>query len=64
MPGSRILDGQFTSIQQAIATKKSNLEAIEYLDACLKECIRSGLVANLLQKYGVQDLSAAPIIKP
>jgi polar amino acid transport system substrate-binding protein len=60
-PGSRILDGQFTGIQQAIATKKSNLEAIEYLSACVEDFIRSGLVTNLIQQYEVQGVSAAPI---
>ena len=61
VPGSRILDGQFTGIQQAIATKKSNLEAIEFLSNCVEEFIRSGLVTNLIQQYEVQGLSAATI---
>ena len=61
VPGSRVLDGQFTGIQQAIATKKSNLEAIEFLSACVEDFIRSGLVTNLIQQYEVQGLSAAPI---
>ena len=61
VPGMRILDGQFTGIQQAIATKKSNTEAVEFLSACVEEFIRSGLVTNLIHKYKVQGLSAAPI---
>lgn len=61
VPGSRILDGQFTGIQQAIATKKSNIEAVEFLSACIEEFIRSGLVTNLIEQYKVQGLSAAPI---
>ena len=61
VPGSRVLDGQFTGIQQAIATKKSNLEAIEFLSACVEDFIRSGLVTDLIQQYEVQGLSAAPI---
>jgi len=61
VPGSRILDGQFTGIQQAIATKKSNLEAVEFLGACVEEFIRSGLVTNLIQQYKVLGLSAASI---
>ncbi len=60
-PGFRILDGQFTGIQQAIATKKSNLEALEFLSACVEDFIRSGLVTDLIQQYQVQGLSAAPI---
>ena len=61
VPGLRVLDGQFTGIQQAIATQKSNIEAIEFLRACVEDFIRSGLVTHLIQQYEVQGLSAAPI---
>ena len=61
VPGLRILDGQFTGIQQAIATNKSNLEAIEFLSLCVEQFIHSGLVANLIRQYDVQGLSAASI---
>ncbi|MBU3626533.1 transporter substrate-binding domain-containing protein [Polynucleobacter sp. JS-Safj-400b-B2] len=60
-PGLRILEGQFTGIQQAIATKKSNLEAITFLSTCVEEFIRSGLVADLIRQYQLQGLAAAPI---
>ncbi|QWD67939.1 transporter substrate-binding domain-containing protein [Polynucleobacter sp. VK25] len=60
-PGLRILDGQFTGIQQGIATEKSNLEAITFLNACVEEFIRSGLVTDLIRQYQVQGLAAAPI---
>jgi polar amino acid transport system substrate-binding protein len=61
IPGSRILDGQFTGIQQAIAAHKSHLESIEFLDACVEEFIRSGLVADLISQYQVQGVSVAPL---
>jgi polar amino acid transport system substrate-binding protein len=61
IPGSRVLDGQFTGIQQAIATQKSHLEAIEFLNACVQEFIASGLVADLISQYQVQGLSVAPL---
>jgi polar amino acid transport system substrate-binding protein len=61
VPGSRVLDGQFTGIQQAVATKKSNLEAVEFLSTCVEDFIRSGLVANLIEQYEVQGLAAATI---
>ena len=60
-PGLRVLDGQFTGIQQAVATKKSNLEAIEFLNNCVIEFIRSGMVTNLIEHYKVQGLAAAPL---
>lgn len=61
IPGSRILDGQFTGIQQAVAAKKSHLESIEFLNACVAEFIRSGLVADLIAQYQVQGLSVAKL---
>ena len=63
IPGTRILDGQFTGIQQAIATQKSHLEAIEFLSTCVEEFITTGLVTALIQKYQVQGLSVAPLTK-
>jgi polar amino acid transport system substrate-binding protein len=61
IPGSRILDGQFTGIQQAIATNTSNQESIQFLSACVHEFISSGLVTALIHRYQVQGLSAAPL---
>jgi polar amino acid transport system substrate-binding protein len=61
IPGSRVLDGQFTGIQQAIATEKTHLEAIEFLNTCVHEFITSGLVADLIRQYQVQGLSVAPL---
>jgi len=61
IPGSRILDGQFTGIQQAVAAQKSHLESIEFLNACVAEFIESGLVADLISQYQVQGLSVAKL---
>ena len=61
IPGSRILDGQFTGIQQAIATQKTYLESIVFFYALVEEFIRSGLVADLISQYQVQGLSVAPL---
>jgi len=63
IPGARILDGQFTGIQQAIATQKSHLEAIEFLNTCVEDFITTGLVSALIAQYQVQGLSAAPLTK-
>jgi polar amino acid transport system substrate-binding protein len=61
IPGSRLLEGQFTGIQQAVAAKKSHLESLEFLNACVAEFIRSGLVADLIAHYQVQGLSVAKL---
>lgn len=62
MTGSRVLDGQFTGIQQAIAAKNTHTEAISFLNGCVVEFIRGGLVTALIKRYQVQGL-AAPIPK-
>ncbi|CAM3721780.1 transporter substrate-binding domain-containing protein [Polynucleobacter antarcticus] len=59
IPGSRILNGQFTGIQQAIATQKSHLEAIAFLSDCVADFTSNGMVASLIEKYQVQGLSVA-----
>jgi polar amino acid transport system substrate-binding protein len=61
MPGSRILDGQFTAVQQAVGTPKKNAAGFAFLKDFVEEAKRSGLVASLIVRHGVQGrLSVAP----
>jgi polar amino acid transport system substrate-binding protein len=58
VPGSRILPGRFTAVQQAIGTPRGRDEAgIQYLKAFVEDAKASGLVARLIEKHGVQGLS-------
>jgi polar amino acid transport system substrate-binding protein len=59
MPGARVLDGQFMTVQQAIGTSRRNVEAQAYLDAFVAEAKASGLVARLIDKHGIAGLSVA-----
>ena len=59
--GTRIIDGQFTAIQQAIGTHRGNEAAAAFLQAFSQHAIRSGLVASLIAKHHVQGLSVAPV---
>lgn len=59
-PGARILDGQFTAVQQAIGTARANTAAAAFLSAFVEEAKRSGLVASLIAKHQVRGLSVAP----
>ena len=59
LPGSRILDGQFTSVQQAIGTHKHNTNGAEFLSAFVRQATTNGLVASLIAKHGVNGLSVA-----
>ena len=60
LPGSRILDGQFTAVQQAIGTSKANIAAAAFLRSFVEEAKASGFVASLIAKHHVKGLSVAP----
>ena len=61
VPGGRILDGQFSAVQQAIGTPKKNVKAAPWLAALVEEAKRSGLVQSLIEKHNVKGLSVAPL---
>jgi polar amino acid transport system substrate-binding protein len=61
LPGSRILDGQFTAVQQAIGTPKKNAAAFPFLREFVEESKKNGLIASLIERHGVTGrLSVAP----
>ena len=60
LPGSHILDGQFTAVQQAIGTSKANLAGAAFLQNFVENAKASGLVASLIEKHHVKGLSVAP----
>ena len=60
LPGARILDGQFASVQQAIGTGRAHQAGAAFIRAFVEEAKRSGLVARLIEKHAVQGLSVAP----
>lgn len=59
-PGSQILPGQFTAVQQAVGTARMNKEGARFLAAFVEEAKRSGLVASLIAKHKPVGLSVAP----
>src|SRR5437899_303725 len=52
-PGSRILDGQFTAVQQAVGTPRKNTAGAAFLRDFVEEAKKSGLVARLIERHGV-----------
>jgi polar amino acid transport system substrate-binding protein len=61
LPGSRILDGQFTAVQQAVGTARANAAGAAFLRDFVEEAKKSGLVARLIERHGVLGrLSVAP----
>ena len=62
LPGARILDGQFTAVQQAIGTKPDREVAAAFLRDFVEEAKSSGLVASLIEKHGgTGRLTVAPL---
>ena len=61
LPGSRVLNGQFTAVQQAIGTPKSREAGAKYLREFAEEAKASGLVAEAIARHGVRGVSVAPM---
>ncbi|HEY4371026.1 MAG TPA: transporter substrate-binding domain-containing protein [Burkholderiales bacterium] len=64
LPGSRLLDGRFTAIQQAIGVAKSAERkgaGYAFLKEFVTDAIRNGLVAQAITANGVRGGSVAPL---
>jgi polar amino acid transport system substrate-binding protein len=59
LAGSRILDGNFTAVQQAAGTPKGRSAGARYLREFIEEVKESGLVAKTIEKNGVKGLTVA-----
>jgi polar amino acid transport system substrate-binding protein len=60
LPGSRILDGNFTAVQQAAGVPKGRPAAFQYLCEFIEDAKASGLVAKLIESNKVRGLTVAP----
>ena len=60
LPGARVLDGKFTSVQQAVGTPLKNGAGAAFLRDFVEEAKASGLVARLIERHKVKGLSVAP----
>ena len=59
LPGSRILDGRFTAVQQAIGTPKGRDAGAQYLREFVEDIKATGLVARTIEKNGIRGVSVA-----
>jgi polar amino acid transport system substrate-binding protein len=59
-PGLRVLEGQITTVEQAIGTPKSRETAMRFLREFVEDVKASGLVAQAIEKHGVRGVSVAP----
>jgi polar amino acid transport system substrate-binding protein len=60
LPGSRVLDGRFMAIQQALGIPKGREEGAKYLREFIEDVKASGVVARAIEKAGVRGVSVAP----
>ena len=61
LPGSRVLEGRFMSIQQALGIPKDRDAGAAYLRQFIEEVKASGLVDRVMEKAGVRGVSVAPL---
>ena len=61
LPGSRMLEGKFTSVQQAVGTPKGRDAGAQFLREFVAEAKASGFVGELIERFGVSGrLTVAP----
>jgi len=59
LPGSRLLEGRFTAVQQAAGTPKGRPTGARYLCAFIEDIKATGLVARTIEKHSVRGLTVA-----
>jgi polar amino acid transport system substrate-binding protein len=59
MPGSRILPGRFTAVQQAAGTPRGHDAGARYLAEFIEEMKASGFVARAIEKHNIRGLTVA-----
>ena len=60
LPGSRMLDGRFMAVQQAIGVPKGREAGLQYLRDFVEDAKGSGLVARAIEQTGARGVSVAP----
>jgi polar amino acid transport system substrate-binding protein len=60
LPGSRVLDGQVTGVQQAVGVSKKREAAARFTREFVDDIKRSGLVAKIIERHGVRGVTVAP----
>ncbi|MGH6631643.1 MAG: ABC transporter substrate-binding protein, partial [Burkholderiales bacterium] len=59
LPGSRLLDGNFTAVQQAAGTPKGRPAGAKFLREFIEDIKATGLVARTIEKNNVRGLTVA-----
>ncbi|HZQ75603.1 MAG TPA: ABC transporter substrate-binding protein [Burkholderiales bacterium] len=59
-PGSRVLEGQVTAVQQSVGVPKSRRAAAKYVRDFVEAAKAEGLVAKAVERHGVRGVAVAP----
>ena len=59
-PGTRLMEGRFSVVQQAVGTPKGHDAGAKYLCEFVEDVKASGLVARVMEKNGIRGVSVAP----
>jgi polar amino acid transport system substrate-binding protein len=60
LPGSRVLDGRFMAIQQAVGIPKGRQTGAKYLREFIDDAKASGFVTQAIEKAGLRGVSVPP----
>jgi polar amino acid transport system substrate-binding protein len=60
LPGSRVLEGRFMAIGQALGMPKGHDTGAKYLREFIENVKASGLVARAIEKAGIRGVTVAP----
>ena len=60
LPGSCVLDGRFTVVQQSVGTPQGRPAGAKYLGEFARDVKTSGLVAQAIARHAVRGVSVAP----
>ncbi len=60
LPGSRVLQGRFSAVQQSIGTPQGRPAGAKYLREFAEDAKASGFVAKAMERHAVRGVSVAP----
>jgi polar amino acid transport system substrate-binding protein len=60
LPGSRVLEGRFTVVQQSVGTPQGRPTAASYLSEFANDMKKSGFVAQAIARHAVRGVTVAP----
>jgi len=61
LPGSRVLEGRFSAVQQSIGTPQGRPAGAKYLREFAEDAKASGFVAKAIERHAVRGVSVAPM---